>query len=81
MLGLIATGHAAEIAVLTPETWDEFAPQGKEVDCIYGDYVLRNEHVVAVIARPVAGRNANMTVKNVGGMLIDFTSRKNQNDS
>lgn len=74
------SARAAEISVLTPETWDEFAPQGKEVDCIYGDYVLRNEHLVAVIARPVKGRNANLGVKNVGGMLIDFTTRKNQND-
>lgn len=32
---------AAEIARLTPQTWDAFAPAGKEVDCIYGDYVLR----------------------------------------
>lgn len=77
---LCSLSRAAEIAVLTPETWDEFAPQGKEVDCIYGDYVLRNEHLVAVIAQPVKGRNANMTVKNVGGMLIDFTTRKGQND-
>lgn len=77
---LSGSTRAVEIAVLTPETWDEFAPQGKEVDCIYGDYVLRNKNLVAVIARPVKGRNANMTVKNVGGMLIDFTTRKNQND-
>ncbi|MGB1708939.1 MAG: hypothetical protein ACPHF4_13995, partial [Rubripirellula sp.] len=35
--------------------------QGKEIDWIDGDYVLRNDQVVAVIARPGAGRHANMT--------------------
>ena len=35
---LIATGalsglvKASELAVLTPETWEEYVPQGKEVD-------------------------------------------------
>ncbi|MBM79683.1 MAG: hypothetical protein CMJ78_03695 [Planctomycetaceae bacterium] len=69
-----------EVAKLTVENWDELAPEGKEVDAIYGDYVLRNDHVVAVIARPVATRNANMTVRSVGGALIDLTTRENQSD-
>src|SRR5262249_37154357 len=51
-----------------------------EVDAIYGDIVIRNDKVVAVIANPVDGRNANMTVKNVGGCVIDFTTRDKQND-
>lgn len=72
--------HAAEIARLTEANWDEFAPKGKEVDCIYGDYVLRNDRIVAVIANPVATRHANMTVKSVGAMLIDLTTRENPND-
>ena len=71
---------AAEFAVLSPETYDAFVPQGKEVDAIFGDYVLRNEHVVAVIAQPLATRNANMTVRGVGGSLIDFTERQAPND-
>jgi hypothetical protein len=70
----------AEIAVLTPETWQAYVPIGKEVDAIYGDVVLRNDRLVAVIAQPLATRNANMTVKNVGGCLIDFTTREQQND-
>src|SRR5262245_46802607 len=72
--------QSAEFAVLAPGTWDAYAPQGKEVDAIYGDYVLRNEHLVAVIAQPLPTRNANMTVKGVGGMLIDLTERQAQND-
>ncbi|HEX4129090.1 MAG TPA: CehA/McbA family metallohydrolase [Pirellulales bacterium] len=71
---------AAEIAILGPETWDEYVPQGKEVDAIYGDIVIRSDKLVAVIAKPVATRNANMTVKNVGGCLLDFTVRDRQND-
>lgn len=74
------TASAAEIAVLNEATWSEFVPAGKEVDAIYGDIVLRNDKLVAVIANPVDVRNANMTVKNVGGCLIDFTLRDKQND-
>ncbi len=75
-----ATTPAAELVTLTPETWDEFAPRGKEVDCIYGDYVLRNESIVVVIAKPVGTRNANMTVRSVGGAIIDLTRRDELND-
>lgn len=72
--------NLVEVTVLTEQNWDEYAPEGKEVDAIYGDIVIRNKNVVAVIARPVATRNANMTVRNVGGCLIDFTSRDFESD-
>lgn len=75
-----ATLGAAELTTLRPETWDEYAPRGKEVDCIYGDYVLRNDRIVAVVAQPIAGRNANMTVRNVGGCVIDLTRTDRQSD-
>lgn len=74
------SSSAAELETLTPETWQEYAPQGKEVDCIYGDYVLRNEWVTAVIAQPIPTRNANMMVRNVGGAVIDLTLRGQSND-
>src|SRR5688572_17211923 len=88
LLGTLAIGMvvgnsptgAADLAVLSESTWDEFAPQGKEVDAIYGDFVLRNDQIVAVIAQPLATRNANMTVRNVGGAIIDLTSRARPND-
>ena len=76
----VAPARAADLVVLTPQTWDEFVPQGKEVDAIYGDIVLRNDKIVAVIADPVKGRNANMTVTNVGGCVIDLTLRAEMND-
>ncbi|HND53020.1 MAG TPA: CehA/McbA family metallohydrolase [Pirellulaceae bacterium] len=75
-----AKAPAADLVTLNAENWDEYAPHGKEVDCIYGDYVLRNDRIVLVVGRPVAGRNANMTVKAVGGCVIDLTTRGNQND-
>jgi hypothetical protein len=71
---------AAELVKLSAETWDEYVPQGKEVDCIYGDFVLRNDRITAVIAQPIAGRNANMTVQNVRGAIIDVTLRDQTND-
>jgi hypothetical protein len=71
---------AADLTPLRPDTWDEYAPQGKEVDCIYGDFVLRNDRIVAVVAQPIAGRNANMTVRNAGGCVIDLTRVDRQND-
>jgi hypothetical protein len=69
-----------EVARLAESNWDRLAPRGKEVDAIYGDIVLRNEHLVAVIADPLPTRNANMTVRDVGGCLIDLTTRADQSD-
>ena len=69
-----------EVIRLTDENWEAVAPRGKEVDAIVGDLVLRNRHLVAVIAQPIATRNANMTVKSVAGALIDLTPREPQSD-
>lgn len=70
----------AELATLSPENWDTLAPQGKEVDAIYGDYVLRNDRLILVVGRPNAERHANLTVKSVGGALLDMTLVDRQND-
>jgi hypothetical protein len=67
-------------AVLSEANWDQLVPSGKEVDAIYGDYVLQNRFLRAVIARPVQTRNANMTVRDVGGCLIDLTIRSAESD-
>lgn len=69
----------AEIIRLQESTWDA-VPEGKEVDAIYGDWVLRNGSIVAVIGDAIEGRNANMTVRNVGGSVIDLTLREAQSD-
>ncbi len=78
----IAPGNvwSAEWARLQEDNWEQWVPAGKEVDCIYGDLVLRNDSIIAVIAQPLASRNANMTVRNVGGTVIDLTERAAPND-
>lgn len=63
----------ASVVILNEDNWDQYAPHGKEVDAIYGDAVLANAYLTAVIANPVATRNANMTVRDVGGGVIDLT--------
>jgi hypothetical protein len=71
---------AAEVVVLTHENWAKYAPPGKEADCILGDYVLKSDKVWAVVAQPAPWRNANMTVRQVGGAVIDLTTTTNPND-
>ncbi len=71
---------AADLVSLTPLNYDEYVPDGKEVDAIYGDYALRNDHIVVVVADPIPGRDANMMVRNSGGNIIDLTTRRLQSD-
>jgi hypothetical protein len=77
---LAAPVGAADLVALSPQTWDRYIPRGKEVDGIHGDFVLVNDQLIAVVAHPRRGRNANMTVRDVGGCLIDLTRRDRQND-
>lgn len=72
--------QATELVKISASNYDSVVPVGKEVDAIYGDFVLRNDQVTAVIAQPLKDRKANMTVRGVGGMLIDFTSRHHGSD-
>ena len=76
----IASGRAAELAVLTNENWDRLAPAGKEADCILGDYAFKSDTIMAVVAQPLPTRNANMTVRQVGGGVIDLTLTEKPND-
>lgn len=71
---------AATARTLTSSNWSELVQDGKESDAIYGDIVLSNAHVKAVIAQPIASRHANMTVRDVAGCLIDLTSRSAPDD-
>jgi hypothetical protein len=80
LLALSSHLPAAELAVLTNENWDHLAPAGKEADCILGDYALRSDRLMAVIGQPLPGRNANMTIREVGGAVIDLTLADRPND-
>ncbi len=75
-----ARSFAVELVTLNAENWSHYAPQGKETDAIFGDYLIRNDQLVAVIAKPAERRNANMTVRNVGGCLIDLSRVDPVND-
>jgi hypothetical protein len=77
---LAAPSPAADLVALSPQTWERYLPHGKEVDCVYGDFALANDQIIAVVAHPKRGRNANMTVREVGGCLIDLTRRDRQSD-
>ena len=70
----------AEVVRLTAENWDEYAPAGKEADCIYGDHVLRNDQITAVVGQAIATRHANMTTQHVGGAVIDLVLRTQSQD-
>ncbi len=72
--------EAAEIVRLTEDTYAEYAPAGKESEAICGDFVLRNERIVAVIADPSLYRQANLMTLGVGGGVLDLTTRQDPND-
>ncbi|MEM6690249.1 MAG: CehA/McbA family metallohydrolase [Planctomycetota bacterium] len=70
--------HAVELFEITPETRPNIG--GKEVDWVDGDIVLRNDQLICIIAAPIGGRDANMTVRGVGGGIIDLTRLEDDND-
>ncbi|TWT60213.1 CehA/McbA family metallohydrolase [Rubinisphaera italica] len=72
--------EGVSVTRITAENWKTLVPGGKEIDAIYGDLILKNRHVTAVIAQPLATRNANMTVREVAGCLIDYTTTQSPND-
>jgi hypothetical protein len=72
--------RCAEFIKITPENYAEVVPDGKEVDAIHGDWVLRNDKIVAVVAQALPDRKANMTVRGVSSMLIDLTRRYYESD-
>jgi hypothetical protein len=87
LLCLPAAAPAVELVTITPEWLAGLGaadaggpPVGKEADWIHGDHVLRNDRIAAVIADPVPTRHANMTVRNVGGCVIDLTLVGRSND-
>jgi len=72
--------NTVEARVLTSANWNELVRDGKESDAIYGDFVLRNSRIKAVIAQPLTSRHANMTVRDVAGAVIDLTSNTAEDD-
>jgi len=75
-----AAAGAGEVLRLDRNTWRSSKLAGKELDAIYGDWIIRNNNVIAVVADTLPTRNANMRVKAIGGALIDFMRRDAPND-
>ncbi len=76
----VAASPSAVAQTLDESNYDQLVPAGKETDAIYGDYALKNKAAKAIIALPALTRNANMTVRNVGGCLIDFAPTDHESD-
>ena len=75
LLGTVA--NAAELATLAPDNYASCVPAGKEIDAIFGDYVLRNDKIVAIVAdpAPMVGRNGSRKWGTpLPGAVIDLTS-------
>ncbi|QDV65102.1 CehA/McbA family metallohydrolase [Crateriforma conspicua] len=75
---LTAVAPAADLFQIDPT--NRPAIGGKEIDWIDGDFVIRNDKIIAVVANPVEGRDANMTVRDAGAGLIDLTRRDGMSD-
>jgi len=61
------------------QNW-RLVPGGKEADAIFGDYLLRNDQVAAVIGDVAPGRHAHMSCPNVQGVVIDLAPLGTDND-
>ena len=79
LLAMAGNLLAAEILQLSPKNWPA-APSGKEADAIYGDWLLRNDKVVAVVAGALSNRNIHLSFLKGQGSLIDLTLRNATND-
>jgi hypothetical protein len=77
---VFAAQTSGQLTELTPDNWDAQVPAGKEVDAIYGDVAISNDHARGIVAATTPGRNSNMTVRNVSGCLIDFVTRSHESD-
>jgi len=67
------TAVAGEIIQITAAT-RHLIPKGKKVDAIDGDWILKNDKVVVVIAGAAPDQKANRIVQGIQGAVLDFTS-------
>jgi hypothetical protein len=70
---------AGQIVTLDKDNWN-LVPGGKEVDAIYGDYLLKNDKVVAVIASNLWNRQLNLRISGAQGSVVDFALLSSNND-
>ena len=80
----LAAQAAVEAFEVGPNNTDQL-PKGKEADGIIGDFILRNDHITAVISgnQPLRRPNMSTFYGNVGispGCIYDLTLNDRQND-
>jgi len=66
--------NASEVRVIYPG--QEPTMEGKEVDWIYGDYLMSNDVISLIIAAPIETRDANLTVREIGASILDLTTNE-----
>ncbi|EOR94217.1 hypothetical protein ADIARSV_2633 [Arcticibacter svalbardensis MN12-7] len=71
--------NAAQIVILTKDNLT-LLPKGKEVDGMIGDWVMKNDQVIAVIGAAYPDREANQMVSSIQGAIIDFSTLSANND-
>lgn len=75
----IVNVYAAQIVRLNESNLN-LLPMGKEVDGMIGDWVMKNDKVIAVIGATFSDREANQMVSSIQGAIIDFTTLSANND-
>jgi hypothetical protein len=70
-MALPTRSRAAEVVKINAENARSL-PGGKEVDAIYGDYLIRNDRLVATIGGILEFRDANVNTQAVQGAVIDL---------
>jgi hypothetical protein len=75
--------HAADLVTLSFDNYDQFVPKGKEADAYFGDYALRKDKIMLVVADPrlMIGRSGSRKYRTpVAGGIIDLALRDEPND-
>ncbi|MEX2410045.1 MAG: CehA/McbA family metallohydrolase [Candidatus Paceibacterota bacterium] len=72
--------ESAEIIQITEST-RHLIPQGKIVSAIDGDWIMKNDQIIAVIGNNQPSREANMRVQSIQGAVIAFTKINANNNT
>lgn len=72
-------GQKSEVILLTQDNL-HLLPKGKERDGMAGDWIIKNDKVIAVLGAATPDREANQMVSSIQGCVIDFTSLEANND-
>ena len=73
---LVQAGDIIQISASTRH----MVPKGKSTDAVDGDWIMKNDKVIAVIGNAIYGREANFRAQSIQGAVIDFTSLVDNND-